>query len=79
MSPVPSEVEERFFAGIRNDQVHFAINDAVDITMGRYVGRGGSVISILALDPEPLFLIELGDAPFGDIELPQSSLKLANG
>jgi hypothetical protein len=42
---------------------------------GEEKGKFGSVISLISLSPEPLYLIEL-DSVDGDREFPQSLLRL---
>jgi hypothetical protein len=72
---VPSEIEQRFFAGERSEQVRFAINDSVRVTSGPHAGRTAAVISLVAVDPEVVFVLEPGSPPWGDIEVPQASIE----
>ena len=67
------EIEERWFAGETIQGINFYLNDAVSITLGPHSGEGGAVISLLRLNPEPEYLIELGSG-LGDIEVFQSHL-----
>jgi hypothetical protein len=73
---VPSHIEQQFFAGMRSEEVRFAINDSVRITSGPHAGRTAAVVSIVAVDPEAIFVLEPGAPPWGDLEVPQSSLEL---
>ena len=74
--PVPGEVTEKFYAGLRTDQVRFVINDTVRITGGPHAERTGSVISVVSVEPETTFLIEPGESPWGDLQVSQSKLEL---
>ena len=67
---------ERFYAGRRDQELRFVINDAVRIISGPSVGRTGSVVSLIALNPEPVFVVEPGSLPYGDFEASQSQLEL---
>ncbi len=53
----------------------FAINDPVRIVSGKHTGAAGSIISVLAFEPEPLYLVELGSG--GDVHVLQSALRAA--
>jgi hypothetical protein len=53
----------------------FTLNHPVHVTGGPYAGASGSVVSLLTLDPEPGYLVELGTG--GDVELSQSQLRSA--
>ena len=57
-----------------SEQVRFAIN-SVRVTAGPHAGRTASVISLVAMEPEVLFILELGSPPWGDIEVPQASIE----
>jgi hypothetical protein len=53
--------------------VAFRPNDPVEIREGEYAGQVGSTVALLALIPEPRYLIEL--EPTGeDVEVAQSQL-----
>ena len=73
---VSNEVSDQFYAGSRTDQVQFVINDSVRITAGPHANRTGAVISVLSTEPETTFLIEPGEAPWGDLQVSQSKLEL---
>ncbi len=73
---IPNDMEQRFLSGQRSERVRFAINDAVRITSGPHAGRKASVISLVRADPEAIFIVEPGEAPWGDIEVAQSDLAL---
>jgi len=72
---IPSYIEDQFIAGKRTGQVRFALNDSVRVTSGPHAGRTAAVISVVAIDPEAVFLLEPGDPPWGDFEVPQSNLE----
>ena len=74
--PIPKETEDRFFAGQRSSDVQFVINDTVRITGGPRAGTEAAVISITAIEPEVVYLVEPLTAPYGDVELPESALEL---
>jgi hypothetical protein len=40
----------------------FRLNDYVAIVSGEHAGKFGSVISLLTLDPQPTYLVELVEA-----------------
>lgn len=53
--------------------VLFRLNDPVEISGGEHAGEMGSTVALLALIPEPRYLVEL--EPGGeDIEVSQSQL-----
>lgn len=76
ISTVPREIEEHWSAGDRIDGIDFYYNDAVSVTDGPHIGKIGVVVSLTWLQPEPQYLIELGDGT-GDIRVVQSKLKTA--
>jgi len=73
---VPGEIERRFFAGERSERVRFAVNDSVRVTSGPHAGRTASVISLVAVEPEVVFLLEPGTRPSDDMEVPQANIEL---
>ena len=52
----------------------FRLNDAVQIKSGGHAGEGAAVISLLSLEPTPIYLVELGSGG-GDIEIAESELE----
>jgi hypothetical protein len=52
--------------------VAFFVNDAVQVRNGANAGSRGAVISLEAVEPEPLYLVELASG--SDVTLPQSAL-----
>lgn len=54
--------------------VEYQHNDYVRVIDGPYHGKHGSLVSLLSVDAEPTFLVELEEG--GDIELRQSQLCL---
>lgn len=76
MSP-DKETNDAFYNGEKIGEVAFIINDSVEILEGEEKGRFGSVISLISLSPEPIYLIEL-DGSDGDRKFPQSLLRLVD-
>ena len=76
MGQIPEQIQEAFFAGSRSADVPFVINDAVHVVVGDHAGRGGAVISLLAMEPELLVAVELEDG--SDAELVASQLRLVD-
>ncbi len=54
---IPEEIEKAFYAGVRHPQASLCLNDSVEVISGTYKGRGGAVISIVQLEPSPVFLV----------------------
>jgi ribosomal protein S4E len=52
--------------------VRFQHNNFVRITGGEHAGKAGSLVTILTLSPEPLFVVELESGY--DVRVPQSEL-----
>jgi hypothetical protein len=70
-----SAATERWFANDLPEGVAFEINHSVEIVSGPFRGKGGAVISLLGLEPEPRYLVELGSGQ--DVEAWQRVLKSA--
>jgi hypothetical protein len=68
-------VGDQWLAGEKPTGVRFAQNDAVEIVSGSEAGEGGTVILLLDLEPEPLYLVELGSGR-GDRKVRQSALRV---
>ena len=64
-----------WYGGLGVDGIEYALNDRVMIVDGEHAGEGGSVITILAFEPEPLYLVELATGE--DTRVPQSALRPA--
>ena len=75
---LPDDIEQKFFVGERTERVRFALNDSVRVKSGPHVGRTAAVVSITRMDPEPVFILEPGEPPWGDLEVPQSNLELVD-
>lgn len=58
------------------DGVRFFHNDLVRVLSGESVGLKGSLVTIMALDPEPRYLVELESG--WDVQVWQSQLSLAD-
>ena len=50
------------------------INDAIEVVDGPHIGRFGSVVSIAAVNPELVLVVELGDGV--DVQLVAKHLRL---
>jgi hypothetical protein len=70
---IPDHLIEAFFRGEATEGIRFGVNAAVRVSKGPHAGANGSVISLEQLDPEPVFLIELGDG--SDLLIAQSDLE----
>jgi hypothetical protein len=66
-------VLERWMAGAAVPGVGFALAEPVVITAGPLTGTLGTVVSLVSLEPEPVYTVELGPGR-GDVHLPDSSL-----
>ena len=55
------QVDELWFSQQLVPGAAFKLNDSVEITAGEHAGKSGAVISLEALEPEPLYLVEMGD------------------
>ena len=67
---------DRWLAGERVDDVRFAHHAAVEIVEGRFDGERGRVELLIALTPEPQYLVAL--AAGGSVKVRQSSLRAAD-
>jgi len=65
---------DRWFAGQSVPGVAFGHNESVEITAGEYRGHTGSIVFLMDVEPEPLYLVELGTAN-GDVRIRQSALR----
>jgi hypothetical protein len=66
-------VGDRWLAGEQVPGVLFGHHDAVEIAGGPHDGSRGTVALLLALSPEPRYLVALGAR--GDVRVSQSSLR----
>jgi hypothetical protein len=53
--------------------VNFQHNDYVNIISGKHANKSGSLVTVVKLEPEPLFILEL-ESGF-DVEVYQSEIK----
>ena len=67
---------DRWLAGESLAGVAFALNDAVQITAGRFRGAAGTVILLMSVAPEPTYLVALTSGA-GDTRIRQSELRAA--
>jgi len=65
---------DRWLAGERVSGVAFAHHDAVRIAAGPRAGAMGSIALLLAVEPEPVYLVELASGG-GDVRVRQSALQ----
>lgn len=56
---IPREIEDKFFAGEVSDKIKFGMNTAVAILSGSHKGAQGSIISLLSLEPQTRYIVEL--------------------
>ena len=67
------DLRQAFFNRENIRSVEYRHNDYIRVIDGQYEGRNGSLISLEAITPEPIFLVELEDG--GDVEVRQSELR----
>lgn len=65
---------DRWLAGDPLEGVRFSHHAAVEISGGRFDGARGRIELLIALAPEPQFLVALADGG-GTVKVPQSSLR----
>ena len=70
------EIDELWFSFERVPGASFKLNDDVLITSGTHRGEWGAAISLLALEPEPVYLVELSSG--FDTEVAESALRRAD-
>jgi hypothetical protein len=75
-APTPG-LGDRWLQGERLPGVDFAQHDRVTIAGGSRDGQTGAVILLLAVAPQPLYLVSL-DAEAGDLKVRQSALRPAS-
>ena len=68
---------EVLYTGDRTERLPLAVNDSVCIKEGSKKGQFTAVISLECIDPEPLYLVELG-LDGDDVALPLSHLERIN-
>jgi hypothetical protein len=69
------DLGQSFLDGTAIPGVAYSHNDFVRIVAGPHAGSAGSLVTVLAIAPEPRFVLEL-DSGF-DIEVLQSEIELA--
>lgn len=65
---------EAFYTGDRTERLPLIVNDSVCIKEGSKKGQFAAVISLEHIDPEPFYLVEIGQNG-DDIVLPLSHLE----
>jgi hypothetical protein len=66
-------VLDRWMAGAAVPGVDFSLYEPVVIVIGPLAGTIGAVVSLIALEPEALYTVELAPGR-GDVHLPASAL-----
>lgn len=72
---VSDQASERFYQGVRSDQVRFVYNDNERVTSGAYAGSSETVVSLIAVEPVVVQLVELDERPWEDIEVQQANIE----
>ena len=67
-------IGDRWLAGEAIPGVTFGHNEAVEITKGEHEGHAGAVILLMALHPEPRYLVQLREGR-RDVRVSQSALR----
>ena len=75
-APTPG-LGDRWLRGERLPGVGFALHERVTIAGGSRDGQAGGVLLLLAVAPEPLYLVAL-DGGAGDLKVRQSALRPAS-
>ena len=70
------DIGQRFLNHEPIPGVTFEHNDYVLVTAGENSGRRGSLVTVVEMDPEPVYLVEIEWG--GDVRIPQSQLKHAD-
>lgn len=65
---------DRWLAGERIPGVTFAHHESVDILTGPHAQERGAIVMLLGVDPEPVYLVELGSGR-ADVRVRQSGLR----
>lgn len=65
---------DRWLAGERVDGVAFAHHQRVRVTSGRFEGQVGTIALLMAIEPEPVYLVSLG-AGMGEARVRQGALE----
>ena len=72
----PGDIAQAFLNHTPMPGVLFEHNDYVRIVDGPYAGQSGSLVTVIGLEPEPKFVLEL-ESGF-DVEILQSHIKHAD-
>lgn len=70
------DILEHWMAGDIVAGVGLALNEPVVITSGPLAGKVGAIVSLVAVEPEPVYTVDLG-AGRGDVHVPESALAAA--
>jgi hypothetical protein len=67
------EIDELWFSIQPLPGAAYKLNDGVGITSGEFKGERGAMVSPLALEPEPVYLVELSSGT--DVKIWESELE----
>ena len=67
-------IGDRWLGGDSVPGVTFGHNDTVEITTGEHAGASGVILLLMAMRPEPKYLVQLRDGG-GDVRVLQSALR----
>lgn len=70
------DIGQAFLDRVSIPEVSFWHNDYVHVVSGPHAGSSGSLVTVLSLQPEPRFVLEL-ESGF-DVEVYQSEIKRAD-
>jgi ribosomal protein L24 len=71
-----SDRHNQWLDGARLPNVHFLMNDYVDVIAGQHLGELGSVVSIYQFEPTPCYVVETETGK--DIVVAESEIQIAN-
>lgn len=77
MSHTDHDAEGRWLRGGDLEGVHFGPGQRVIVLVGDHAGRGGRIVSLQALAPEPLYVVAI-DSGIDDVAVMQSGLQPAS-
>ena len=71
-----ADIGQRFLDHQPIPGVVFEHNDYVHVIAGESSGKRGSLVTLVEIEPEPVYLVEIEWG--GDVRIPQSQLKHAD-
>ena len=75
MALANDNIDDAWFRGKPIEGILFRLNDAVSVIGGPHQGKGGAVISVSAMEPEPRYRVEDGVTGH-DMDVRQADLEL---